>query len=547
MFFLLTIFAVLVSSCGPKLQPVLFPVQGTNQALFGLSREAAEGSLDFTSQKKFDYRFAAAPSVSPRSFYEPSSYEPSSFEIEYVLTGERQVILEAGGRAWVLPNDGDFIFHYAVPSGDTFADYFSIVLTGGSNENRDEKIHMRIHSIKFIERWYGFYRLYHDSENHIYASPFVSRQSGETPANSVWVIDPPDDFGVPAGFFPVLSADLPSGGGIAIDTGSRRFEVWPHLQRLNIPAGLIAGGPLVLSGEPAALRFSYATFVPPPAPVTADPGMVLAWPTEHWRDRRYEVFRWEHFPSLLIFDTADYAVQDRMFKRLAFFVEKAGFRDRLAHDDEIAELHGWNAHDYRAEDLARFFHAARQENFPLLAEERELERILLGSGLIRESGAGIQGGEGGVISISRESADYLRFRFMAHEGFHGLFFIDEDFRAFSRRRWQQLPSEARRFIVSFFNFQRYDTSDEYLLINEFMAHVLQQPVSQAGRYFGQTLPARLEETWRKAHLPAKDQASDSWPTLATAFTREAEAFSAYVNSRWGLAAGRVHLVTVRQP
>jgi len=101
--------------------------------------------------------------------------------------------------------------------------------------------------------------------------------------------------------------------------------------------------------------------------------------------------------------------------------------------------------------------------------------------------------------------------------------------------------------VSFFNFQRYDTTDEYLMINEFMAHVLQQPVSQAGHYFGQLLPARLEETWRQAHLPVKDEVSNSWPTLANAFTREAEAFSAYVAGRWGLAAGRVHLVTVRQP
>jgi hypothetical protein len=236
-----------------------------------------------------------------------------------------------------------------------------------------------------------------------------------------------------------------------------------------------------------------------------------------------------------------------MFKRLAFFVEKAGFRGRLASDEEIAELHGWNAHDYRAEDIARFFQAARKVNFPLLAEERELERILLTAGIIQESGAGIQEGNGGIISISRESESYLRTLFMVHEGFHGLFFIDEDFRAFSRGRWQQFPAEAKRFIVSFFNFQHYDTADDYLLVNEFMAHVLQQPASQAVHYFGKNLPSRIEDSWRKADLPAKDKASDSWPTLAKTFAREAEAFSAYVNSRWGLAAGRVHLVTVREP
>jgi hypothetical protein len=234
-----------------------------------------------------------------------------------------------------------------------------------------------------------------------------------------------------------------------------------------------------------------------------------------------------------------------MLKRLAFFVEKAGFRGRLSPDSEIAHLHGWNAHNYRAEDLARFYQLARETHFPLLHEERELERILYSTGIIRDTGGKIQPGEGAILSVAREAPEYLRYRFMAHEGFHGLYFNDEDFHTFSRSRWQQFPPAARRFILSYFRFQQYDVADEYLLVNEFMGHILQQPVSQVGRYFGVTLPSRLENTWRAADLPEKDQATGSWPALAAAFTREAEAFSAYVSNRWGLTAGRVHLVTVR--
>jgi hypothetical protein len=275
-----------------------------------------------------------------------------------------------------------------------------------------------------------------------------------------------------------------------------------------------------------------------PLPIYADPALVLEWPMEYWRNRDYEIFQWSGFPEILIFDFADYAAQDRMLKRLAFFVEKAGFRGRLAHDAEIAELHAWNAHDYRAEDLARFFDTARKTGFPLLKEERELEEILLNERIIIEDQNGISAGEGGIISISRESPDYLRYRFMAHEGFHGLFFIDEDFRDFSRRRWEQLSSSAKRFIVSFFEFQQYDVRDEYLLVNEFMAHVLQQTVSQAAEYFGSRIPGQLESTWRASSLPQKDEASGTWPILASAFTAEARAFSDYVNRRWSLAAGR---------
>jgi len=544
---LLTIF---LFSCGQKPRPVTFPVRGTNQALFGLSRDAAEGLMNLSRPKKLEYRFASAPLF-------PSG-GPSSLEIEYSLTGERRLILEAGTHAWVLPQGSNFgagfdsVFHYAVPISvsidDTFPDHFSITPADGEGENRAGKdSRLQIYSVNFTGRWYGFYR----SDGNIYASPFVSQR----PEDSAWVIDPaalPSEV-LPTNFFPVLSVDLPAGKETVIEAGSRergrRFTFSQHSQRIILPAGIIAPntGPLVLPGDRLnSFRLVYAPISPFPAPIAADPGMILAWPQEHWRDRRYEVFRWDRFPSLLIFDTADYAVQDRMFKRLAFFVEKAGFRGRLASDEEIAEIHGWNAHDYRAEDLARFFQAARKVNFPLLAEERELERMLLAAGIIKESGAGIQEGDGGVISISRESESYLRTLFMTHEGFHGLFFIDEDFRAFSSGRWQQLSAEAKRFIVSFFNFQHYDTADNYLLVNEFMAHVLQQPVSQSVHYFGKNLPSRIEDGWRKADLPAKDKASDSWPTLAKAFAREAEAFSAYVGRRWGLAAGRVWLVTVRE-
>jgi hypothetical protein len=315
---------------------------------------------------------------------------------------------------------------------------------------------------------------------------------------------------------------------------------------------------MALPREPYPLRFTAETppgFLTlsagtdrtfPTVPVPADPGIILSYPQELWRDPRYEVFRWDAFPSILIFDTADYEVQNHLFKRLAFFVEKSGFRGRLVSDAEIAGLHGWNAHDYRGEDLAAFFELARETGFPLLPEERELKEILLVEGIILQQGEGrISPGQGAVISVSRESPDYLRSQFMVHEGFHGLFFIDEDFRAFSRRRWENLSPLAKGFIRSYFDYQHYDIGDAYLMINEFMAHCLQQSASLASRYFGENLAARLETSWRREVLPEKDEGTGTWPEIASAFRAEAEAFSAYVNRRWGFAAGRIRRVTVK--
>ncbi|MDR2575572.1 MAG: hypothetical protein LBC52_03925 [Treponema sp.] len=548
------IFFILIS-CGQKPQPVMFPVRGTDMVLLGIGREAVEGLANFTKPKRLEYRFEGADSGAPPPVISPSA----SMEIEYSFNADVndiRPVLETEGNSWALPYYSQgLIMHYAVPVQRI--ENFNITLTGKNDNN----ISIKIHSIEFKERWFGFFNLREgvppDNTARFFTSPFVTmtKHSGESGGSSAWEINPPEKYYVPAGFYSVISADLLPGKDAAFDAGEFHLNLFPTLGRLNIPAGLVSPGmrPLTLKGDRVdSFRQTYAKPPPFPEPIPADPGLVLTWPVGSWRDKRYEVFRWEQFPSLLIFDFADYAVQDRMLKRLAFFVEKKGFRGRLAPDSEIAELHGWNAHDYRAEDLTRFFQLARDLKFPLLAEERELERILLNAGIIiavgdTALGSKLSAGSGGIISVSRESNANLRALFMAHEGFHGLFFIDEDFRNFTRARWRQLPAVAKRFIVSYFGYQQYDITDEYLLINEFMGHVLQQSVSQAVHYFGTALPARLETSWRQQDLPPKDEASNSWPVLAEAFTREAQAFSDYVASRWGLAAGRVSLVTVRKP
>ncbi|MDR0443919.1 MAG: hypothetical protein LBH44_10975 [Treponema sp.] len=520
-------------SCA-KENPVHFSVMGTDAILFAQSRAAQEGRLNLSKPQKLEYRF-------DDTFYVPPN---SSLEIEYhfsVLPSQQKrekysLVLNTGAVSWELPMDIHGIL-YSIPVDDDFEGHFSIALNsaGKSKKIDDEPVIFQIHSIGFYEQCFGFSS---DSDTYPRYTPFVYRND-----NGSYVID------VPASFMPEkplaeIEAVFSSGRNL-LEFAGRRFETLPGTERIYIPP-VYPAEPAILSGDKIHSFWLNVHQIPAPfpEPISADPALVIEWPKENWRNSAYEIFRWETFPSVLIFDYADYAVQDRMLKRLAFFVEKAGFRGRLARDAEIAALHGWNAHDYRAEDLARFFDAARKTVFPLSDEELELEMILLNEGIIRESSGGITAGAGAIISITRESPDYLRYRFMVHEGFHGLFFIDEDFRDFSRRRWEQLSAPAKRFIVSFFDFQQYDTKDEYLLVNEFMAHVLQQTVSQAGDYFGRNLPSRLDSTWRQAHLPPKN-ASGTWPSLASAFTAEAEAFSVYVNQRWGLSAGRVWSLNIR--
>jgi hypothetical protein len=279
------------------------------------------------------------------------------------------------------------------------------------------------------------------------------------------------------------------------------------------------------------------------SPISADPSLIVEWPQDRWRNREYEVFSWDSFPTVLIFDTADYAVQDLLFKRLAFFVEKQGYRGKLLSDAELAGLHAYNAHDYRADSLAAFFDAASRSGFALGKEETELRRILVAEGVIVAKGkgkaSGFAPGAGAVISISRESASYLRYMFIAHEAYHGIYFVDPDFRAEVSRVYRSMDPRAIEFLHSYFTVFAslgYDTSDPYLMENEFMAYLLQQPLDRVGPYFTGVISDRYR---KRGGDPKLLEYISS--TNATDFVRAADELNDYVFTRWGIAGGRVGL------
>ena len=501
-FLLLT--TLLSVSCSRD-REALFPVHGTAAPLFAMSREAVSGVLDFSNPGNLEYRFDSA---FPIPLF-------SSLEIEYYFSHlpsreikeNYKLVLETADISWVLPMDIVFlgvppyenaVFHYAVPLTDSFNGHFNISLRPVNGAATGPGPVLQIRSVRLVDRWFGFETIEKGGNRHFFLSPFVFMKD-----NGIFAVDVPEFF----------------------NTGPNQRPA--HITLPYQPFAIAAGTP-------------HAGSPPFPVPIAACPRDIIDWPRESWRNNGFEVFRWDRFPSILILDTADYAMQERLVKRLAFFVEKRGFRGRLSHDHEIYGLHGWNAHDYSAYHLAIFFNLARQTNFPLLPEERLLERILLNEGVIRQQGVYIIPGEGALLSISREAPRWLRFIFMAHEGFHGLFFIDEDFQNFTNKRWAQLHPQARAFFKAFLEHMEYDTSYHFLLMKEFSGYVLERPVSQMAHRFGQNLPSRILNYYPyNTALPPRCYETGTWPLLAQAFTAEAEAFSAFVNQRWGLAAGRV--------
>jgi hypothetical protein len=197
----------------------------------------------------------------------------------------------------------------------------------------------------------------------------------------------------------------------------------------------------------------------------------------------FHLYRWDRFPSVLIFDTADFATQNRMFSRLAFFLEKRGSRGRLLSNDELAGSHGWNAHDYGPQGLAAFFEKARREAFPLNLEERLLLDIVLRQGIVAVSRGAYRPGVGALISISRSSSVYERRFLLLHESFHGIFFVSAEYRRFCFALWDSLLEDERGFFSALLALLGYDSADPALCVNEMQAYLMQQPVRLVPGYF----------------------------------------------------------------
>ena len=277
------------------------------------------------------------------------------------------------------------------------------------------------------------------------------------------------------------------------------------------------------------------------APIRVDPGLIMKWSRNNWRGNDYELFEWDRFPGVLLFDISTYAVQDDFFRRLAYFVEKTGYRGRLLSDYELKGMHGYNAHDYKADDLARFFEKARVENFPLNEKELLLKEILAYNGVIKIASNGeVTAGRGAAISISQESPIYQRTTLLAHEGWHGIYFSDEDFRNTVASIYYTIDPNTLAYLRNYFRVTptlNYDVNDDYLMKNEFMAYMLQQSVQQTASYFVNRAHGRHSQD-----LIKKD-ADYIINTEGSGFESASRLLDEYVSDRWNLNAGRVWMIT----
>lgn len=304
----------------------------------------------------------------------------------------------------------------------------------------------------------------------------------------------------------------------------------------NLPGSTDPGRGRVFVDVPqgASLKSAYLTGFETGKDSPVDPGCLLHIDLPEGQALDY--FFWDANPDVAMLLFKDYATQDAYLKRLAFFVEKKGFVGRLARDEEIAGLHGWNAHDYRAEDLARFFSEAKRLDFPLNPQESWLLSFLESSGTIVRHGSRFSPGKGALISVSQESPPYLRRLFLTHELSHAIFFTDQGYRDLVDRLWASMGKEERYFWLLYFGWMNYDTRSDYLMANELQSYLVQQGLGGVEKYFQETLPGRLLENHPELEKPLKEYME----AYGEEFLAKAKALDEWLKRNYSLRAGTLH-------
>jgi len=246
--------------------------------------------------------------------------------------------------------------------------------------------------------------------------------------------------------------------------------------------GASAGGAWLFLREAPPAAPSLA---PPslPAPRPAIPVLseaeVLAEPVPQAR-----MLRLRENPRVFILLFPDLAGQGRALNRIAALVEKAGLpRDRLLRDGELADAiaasgdtpETWYlGHDYRADDLARFFILAARDGVALTEEERWVEARLAEA--MAAAGPGIPVALISVGGAGPKLDPVMRAAVLRHEIGHGHYFTLPSFAAHVQRIWRDAFTEAERGAFrSFLRREGYDSSNEDLMANEAMAYLLFTP------------------------------------------------------------------------
>lgn len=212
-----------------------------------------------------------------------------------------------------------------------------------------------------------------------------------------------------------------------------------------------------------------------------------------------ELIQWDTNKDVFVVDFTNLKEQGTAMNRLAAFIEKKDApKDRVLHDRELQDyIRSHNnanpdvfyvGHDYKADDLVRFFNTARQNQITLNPQEVILQQTLLRNGFMREENGTLKMQEPlkALVTFPENQNDNpqtsenekidqdYRELVLNHELSHGVLFTSKEYADYCRDFWNNMTSDLKTFFTDFLQKSDYDPANEYLTINEMQAYLLTQ-------------------------------------------------------------------------
>ena len=280
-------------------------------------------------------------------------------------------------------------------------------------------------------------------------------------------------------------------------------------------------------------------------PLPADFKQILENDPAQWRYSDWEVYAWESFPGILIIDFQNFNIQSHMLKRLSYFAEKRGYTGKIHSFLRLSGKTDWNAHNYKAKDLAAFFTEAQRSSAVLTSAESYLRELLVANGIIEQGDAGFTGGEDkGIVSVSQESASHVRSLLLTHEGYHGLFYAAPGLKELVYDLWDRLAPEAQEMWVEYLrtaDVWNYDFHNGYLLRNEMLGYMMQQ--KDFSEYFDNMMfPRLLKRSPEKA-----EHFQETHDVARQAFLDTALKIAIFLQNNYNLSPGNLSYMREVRP
>ena len=248
------------------------------------------------------------------------------------------------------------------------------------------------------------------------------------------------------------------------------------------------------TGNLRSLRVSH---VPADAPIPADPGAILTWDRSAWRTPDFELFSWTRFPQVLILDMATYEIQDALLQEAGVLRRKGGPRGQAG----IGGRPGIAARLQRPRLPGGGSRAVLHAGQAGLCPSRRTS--LKGSCWTTASSRSRTAGSHRARAASFPSRAALPRSFasllLTHESFHGIYFSLPAFRDATEKEWASLSPVEQDVWMEYLSHNNYDTTDHYLVVNEFQSYLMQQ--ARAGVMGFQDITLSRMRSW-SAHAAA---------------------------------------------